>query len=313
MMMKDAGRLAMAAGAASVWMVLAGCAAAPTLTPQARNHYDQTQQQVAQAGAALLVETCLYRLEVGTSHVYPALSEAGATRLAQAVSKTLTEKGVKVVSTHTPFVCSVLEPDYLQTLTQVDKPGGEQKPITTYPLKNTGTALPADQETTTLGLLKKLRALAPTRDVAADTEVKAMALDITPEEASALVRQFGAPYLWVVDIQEQDVSMGRSISMVALTSTLTLGLTGGAFASWSTNEDAVGNMVALIDLTRREVLWKKQSSAVARGLVDFERPVGTEEQARVGAAVLLQPFYPLPVAETTPATTPPPAATTAAK
>lgn len=120
-------------------------------------------------------------------------------------------------------------------------------------------------------------------------------LDINAEEAQSLSKRLGASHVWVLDLRQQDVSAGRIVGMITLTAGLTAGLTGGAYATWSTSEAAIGEATALVDLGKREVLWKRQIKAVNRGLVDFERPMATEEQLRPWAdTAAFAPFYEAP-------------------
>jgi hypothetical protein len=90
------------------------------------------------------------------------------------------------------------------------------------------------------------------------------------------------------------------MGLVALTAGLTAGATGGAYASWSTHEDAYGEIVALVDLEKRELLWKRQLNFVQRGIVDFERPLPTDEQMQNWAVTAgMVPFYETAVATAT--------------
>jgi len=282
-----------AALAAAAVLGLSGCATqAPMLTPQARSHYDASHQKVSQSGVAVLVDSCLYRLEVGTSHVLPALSQAHARKLQLGLVHGLEGQGVSVKQKHSPFVCSNMKEDYLLTLKQADQPGGELKPITSYPFKATGNAWQASEDAQVLALLGQVRELPVTVDRAPDAAIKPVPLDLSQEQAQALVELLGAPYVWVADVRQQDVSLGRTIGLVALTAGLTAGATGGAYASWSTHEDAYGELVALVDLEKRELLWKRQLIFSQRGIVDFERPLPTDEQMKHWAVTgALVPFY----------------------
>jgi non-ribosomal peptide synthetase component E (peptide arylation enzyme) len=86
-----------AALAATAVLVLSGCATqAPMLTPQARSHYDAIHQKIIQTGVAVLAESCFYRLEVGTSHVLPTLSQAHASKVQRALAQGLEGQGVTV-------------------------------------------------------------------------------------------------------------------------------------------------------------------------------------------------------------------------
>lgn len=273
---------------------LIGCAA-PPLTPQARSHYDASAQATAQNGVALLVDSCLYRLELGTSHIYPQLSEQHARAASRAAAASLEGRGVKVKSVHTPFVCSGLESDYVLSLKQAQAPGAELKPIETYPLRTSAATLRASEEPQWLSFMKVVNKAAPTADRKPDDPVKPVPLDITAEQAQSLSQRLGASHVWVLDLRQQDVSAGRIVGMITLTAGLTAGLTGGAYAGWSTSEDAIGETTALVDLDKREVLWKRQFKAVNRGLVDFERPMASEEQLRAWAdAAAFSPFYEAP-------------------
>lgn len=271
--------------------LMAGCAA-PTLTPQARSHYDVTAQAVAKEGAALVVDSCMYRLEVGSSHIYPQLSERHAHALSKAVAASLKARGVKVMSVLAPVVCSGLDADYVLSFKQASAVGAEPQPISAYPLR-TGAALKSTQdETLLLSLMKSVGKTPPTIDRSPETLVKPVALDLTVEQAQALVKLLGSSYVWVLEVRQQDVSVGRIMSMIALTAGLTAGMTGGTYASWSTNEDAVGETTVLVDLNKREMLWKRQVSGSARGIVDFERPLPTEQQLRNWAETSgFSPFY----------------------
>lgn len=272
---------------------LSACATqAPMLTPQARSHYDAIHQKISQTGVAVLAESCFYRLEVGTSHVLPTLSQAHASKVQRALAQELEGKGVPVRQKHSPFICSNMKEDYLLTLKQADQPGGELKPITSYPFKATGNNWQISEDALVLALLAQVRELPVTVDRVPDAAIMPMPMELSPEQAQVLARLLGAPYVWVVEARQQDVSLGRTMGLVALTAGLTAGATGGAYASWSTHEDAYGEIVALVDLEKRELLWKRQLNVVHRGIVDFERPLPTDEQMDHWATTAgLVPFY----------------------
>ncbi len=289
---KTNARSATALAAAAV-LCLSGCATQPpALTPQARSHYDATHQKIIQTGVAVLAESCFYRLEVGTSHVLPSLSQAHARKVQDALVHGLVGQGVSVKQKHSPFVCSNMKEDYLLSLKQADKPGGELQPIANYPIKATGSAWPASEDARVLALLRQVRELPVTVDRAPDVAIKPVPLEMPQDQAQALVKLLGAPYVWVADVRQQDVSLGRTMGLVALTAGLTAGATGGTYASWSTHEDAYGEIVALVDLEKRELLWKRQLNFVQRGIVDFERPLPTDEQMQNWAVTVgMVPFY----------------------
>lgn len=271
--------------------LMAGCAA-PTLTPQARSHYDVAAQAVAKEGAALVVDSCMYRLEVGTSHIYPQLSEQHAQALSKAASASLQARGVKLKAVHSPFVCSGLESEYVLSLKQANAVGAELKPIGSYPLRTSTAMKSADDEALLLSLMKAVAKAPTTNDRSLELPVKPVALDLTGDQAQALIKLLGSSNVWLVDARQQDVSIGRIMSMITLTAGLSMGLTGGTYASWSTNEDAIGETTALVDLNKREMLWKRQVSGTGRGIVDFERPMPTEQQLRNWADTSgFSPFY----------------------
>lgn len=271
--------------------LMAGCAA-PPLTPQARGHYDATAQAIAKEGAALVVDSCMYRLEVGTSHIYPQLSERHAQAVSKAAAASLEARGVKVKSALAPVVCSGLDADYVLSLKQASAVGAEPQPIGAYPLRTSAALKSTQDESPLLSLMKSVGKTPPTVDRSPEALVKPVPLNLTADQAQALVKLLGSSYVWVLDVRQQDVSAGRIMSMIALTAGLSAGLTGGAYASWSTNEDAVGETAALVDLNKREMLWKRQVSVSARGIVDFERPLPTDQQLRNWADTsVFSPFY----------------------
>jgi len=289
-------------------LALTGCAAtAPTLTPQARSHYDSSAQALVQSGAALLIDTCSYRLEVGTSHVYPQRSDAHARLVQQAYADHLRARGLRLSTAASPLLCTTFDPDKFLGLQQASAPGAPLQPITRYPLRGSESQLTPEQEALVLQLWHAVHKAPPTADKAPDTAVQAQPLALTPEQGKALSDLLGARYVWLLDAQVQDVSMGRAVGMVALTSALTLGLTGGAYASWSTNEDGIAEATTLVDLEQPAVLWRRKSSVVARNLVDFERPLGDAKAVAAAAHHSFTPFYEVPAAPAPAAAAPNPA------
>ncbi len=280
-----------AALAAAAVLGLSGCAT-PTLTPQARSHYDASHQKISQNGVAVLVDSCMYRLEVGTSHIYPRLSQEHARKVQQALAQALEGKGVPVKQGHAPFACSGMEEDYLLSLKQADQPGGELKPIASHPVRAHGLTWGVSEEAQVLALFRHVREMPVTVDRAPDAAIGPLPMEMTQEQAQALIELLGASYVWVVDLQTQDVSIGRTISSVALTAGLTGGISRGTYTRWVTHEDALGETVGLVDLEKRELLWKRQVSYAQRGIVDFERPLPTDEQMQHWAVTVgLVPFY----------------------
>jgi hypothetical protein len=270
---KISARSAAALAAAAV-LGLSGCATlAPTLTPQARSHYDASHQKISQSGVAVLAESCFYRLEVGTSHILPRLSLEHARVVQLGLVQELASKGLLVKQVHTPFACTGLEEDYLLTLKQTDQPGGELMPITSYPVKAAGRAWQASEDALVLALLKQVRGIPVTADRVTEVPIKPVPLALSQAQSQALTKLLGAPYVWVVDVRQQDVSKGRSLGLVALTAGLTGGASRGAHTTWSTQEDSYSEMVGLVDLEKSELLWKRLWSIAQRDIVDFERPL----------------------------------------
>ncbi len=272
-------------------LLLGGCAV-PKVTPQARGHYDAAASELKAEGAALVVDACDYRLEVGTSHIYPSLSATRTKLSAEAISEGLKRKGVEVRSVQTPFVCGMLEKEYVMSLQQAAAPGAELRPIEAYPLRPTPATMTPEGEAALVVVLGKVRTLPFMKDTAEDTAVKPVALDIEPAIAKLVEEAVGSPNLWVVESIQQDVSFGRTLGTVALTAGIAGGMTGGAYVGWSTHEDTLGEMVALVNLERRQVVWKKQNAYSARGLVDFEKQQRTPETLQQWVdQYLFKPFY----------------------
>lgn len=280
----------------AIALALSGCAVAPPqVTPQARSHYETVAQAVAKEGAALLVDSCWYRLEVGTSHVYPQLSEQHARAVAGAAASSLEARGIKLHSVQIPLLCTGFDKDYLLSLKQRSALGAELKPIEGYPVRAPGASTSSKDDGAVLGLMQAVAKAAPTIDRAPDNNVKPVALEMAPEQSQALSKLLGARYVWLVNLRTQDVSAGRAIGFVALTAGLSAGLTGGAYAGWSTNDDSIGETTALVDLATAQLVWKRQFNASGRGLVDFERPIPSAQLLRNWADTSgFVPFYEAP-------------------
>lgn len=283
-------------------LALSGCATtAPTPTPQARSHYDSSAQALAKSGAALLVDACSYRLEIGTSHVYPQRSDEHARLVQRIYADHLRSRGLNLSSAASPLLCTTFESGKFLELQQASAPGAPLQPTTRYPLRGSESPLTPEQETLVLQLWQAIHKLPATADKAPDTLVQPQPqpLALTPEQGKALSSLLGARYVWLIDAQVQDVSMGRAVGMVALTSALTLGLTGGAHSSWSTNEDGIAEATTLVDLEQTAVLWRRKASVVARNLVDFERPLADAKAVAQVAHQAFTPFYEAPGAAPT--------------
>ncbi|HEX5785007.1 MAG TPA: hypothetical protein VFY35_09795, partial [Burkholderiaceae bacterium] len=123
------------------------------INPQARELYDASHRAMQTQGVALVTDACLYRLEVGTSHIYRDRSTQHATDLSDAVATKLAAQNVPVKTRLNPFVCAEMDAEYLKGLQQTAQPGGRLSPIDSHPLKSSTSTLSATDEAALLALM----------------------------------------------------------------------------------------------------------------------------------------------------------------
>ncbi|WP_317199216.1 hypothetical protein [uncultured Psychrobacter sp.] len=86
--------------------VFSGCAT--TTSPEARQAYDKTQQNLKSQSVGIISDGCVLRVEVGKDDIMYQNSDALSVAIANTLKERLTDKGVTVKNISSPFICGAL-------------------------------------------------------------------------------------------------------------------------------------------------------------------------------------------------------------
>jgi hypothetical protein len=234
-------------------VLLSACAG--QVNPQARSFYDNISQK--KEPVSLLLDSCILRNEVGTSHVKVFSSKDVSDKIASVVSDFFTKQGVSIQSVKKPLVCGGYGQDLLKSYSIKMTDDSDREPMA-YPIiiekQNTPEAISAYMKIYTL-----MTASSESKSTDKDFLEAGSKIDLSDADAQTLKLALLTDKVWVITASGSQVSFARAFGTglaTAAVSVATFGLASGVY-SYTMPQKAISFQVALVDLSKKEVLWKK--------------------------------------------------------
>lgn len=246
---------------------LAGCAVQPPVMPVERA--DAIRGSLQSEPSAIVASGCAYRDEVGNDYVYEDESLGRAQHAAAALLQLLTDAGVPVGGEPVVVLCGGFAMD--DTLLAATRPkrnrsesgkaGSAGKPALPEPKSVAwpvihGSSLDEHSAAALAAVLAEVASAAPS---AADGKGEPRRLQLPEDEAARLRDQLGARYLWFAAINSGEISFGKALAMATVTAvavTAAAGIYQPYVVSVVSPTEGNQHQLALVDLARRELVWK---------------------------------------------------------
>ena len=143
----------------TISLFLTGCATTK-ISPEVRQKFNQTQAKIKTTPVATVVDSCLLRSELGTSHIAGQQSRQTAAKFTAELTTQLNEQGVQVTQQLTPFICGYMPLEQLKKYDFKANPDAKREEITKYPVLNSDSVKLSElQNTALLNLNQSLNAL----------------------------------------------------------------------------------------------------------------------------------------------------------
>lgn len=253
-------------------LLLAGCATTQ-MSSETRNQYNQTQTALKAAPVAVLINPCLLTNEVGKDLILVEPSRLSSDKFIETFNQQLNQQGITMGKSAVPFICGSMPEDQMKKYDFQANSTTKRAPITTYPLLNeTGSTLSTEQQNAVLALNQftvkyNVVELANLRNKKAPT-----ALPELDQTNSDILKNWSASdYLFMINIDGLDASMGSKFAMGALSagvSLATLGIGGGLVTTYMPQEGQ-HYTVRLFDLNKNQFIWTK--NGLLKGKVFSEK------------------------------------------
>ena len=235
-----------------------GCA---TVNPESRSAYDQTQKTLANQAVAIITDGCIVRVEMGKNDIMYQHSDLAALAMAQTIKTRLTEKGVKVSNTSSPFVCGTLTKETLTKMDILITDKAKDKLNTAYPvLSSTNKFDTVDNQ----AYLNLYTALDKKKTEANKAKTTYTALGLDNNSLNSIRKIEGTNKAFVSMVTGSKPSIGASLVL----GTATAVATGGAYVS--TLQKGQNYAIYLVNLETNQIEWVK--TGVVQGNV-FKMPV----------------------------------------
>lgn len=249
-------------------LVLGGCISTQ-ISPETRNQYNQTQTALKSAPVSVLINPCLVTNEVGRDLVLVEPSQLSSDKFVETFKQQLNQQGITISNSAVPFICGSMPEDQLKKYDFQTDSTSKRAQITSYPLLNqTNSTLTTEQQNAVLALnlftakysLVELSNLRNKKAMTAMPELDQATSDILKNWSKS-------QYLFMVNIDGLDASMGSKFAMGALSagvSLATLGVGGGLVTTYLPQEGQ-HYTVRLFDLQKNQFIWSK--SGLLKGKV----------------------------------------------
>lgn len=230
-------------------LFFSGCAT-QSISHEKLNQYKTIQQQLKTNSAAIIADGCLFRRELGTSHVVGFASRNIANTLDTQLRQALKNNDVAVTASVQPFVCGFLPSEQLSKYDIKQEYKGKREPIPTHGLVNAESQVSGIQSTAIKHLYQSFNHLQTQnrKDFKNQTNI----LDFSAQDQETLKTFAQSNYLFIISAVGTDVSFGRSFTTGAVSlgiSAVTLG--AGTFLI---PQESQNYTVSLIDLNTKEIL-----------------------------------------------------------
>jgi hypothetical protein len=235
-------------------LLVSGCATTPDSTQ--RSYFDQQAATARQSPAAMVVDGCVFRDEIGIDYVLRNASQDIGKKSADAASHYLNTNGHTISTTIVPFICGTSKgTEAIFVAEDIGTPTVEsQLPI---PLVEQVRENPDLSKSYRELLVKVAEAIAADSKESLSRQGKSTSLGLTMEQVEILKRDVGGDQVWVLLAGGAQVSTAKSVGVGTLTTVLSLALSGGTYVYMSTATDGYGYDVALLNLGTNQIIWKK--------------------------------------------------------
>lgn len=232
---------------------LIGCSG---ISPQERQAYDSEQARLRANPMAMVVDGCILRNEIGSSYLLRQDSVEKMAKVAGLSRSYLAQHGLAGLRVRQPFICGApwfdakSRPQFMADNKKTDPQPLQQLPVELTDSVRQDAQLAGAYQQLFLDAAKQL----------AEGASLPVTTHLSEAQASSLVRDTGAKRLWVLSLAGTDVSAGKSLGMGMLTGVATVATFGIGVVVVPT--DGYSYHVALVDLDRRRITWRK---SVIRG------------------------------------------------
>lgn len=238
--------------------VFSGCA---TMSPESRLAYDQTQKTLANQPVAIITDGCIVRVEMGKNDIMYQHSDLASQAMAQTIKTRLTEKGVKVSNTSSPFVCGTLTKETLTKMDILTTEKAKDQLNNAYPVLSSTNKF---DSITNQAYLNLYTALDKKKTEANKAKTTYTALELDSNSLNSIRKIEGTNKAFVSMVTGSKPSVGASLVLGAATAVAT----GGAYVS--TLQKGQNYAIYLVNLETNQIEWVK--TGVVQGNV-FKMPV----------------------------------------
>lgn len=238
--------------------VFSGCT---TMSPESRLAYDQTQKTLANQPVAIITDGCIVRVEMGKNDIMYQHSDLASQAMAQTIKTRLTEKGVKVSNTSSPFVCGTLTKETLTKMDILTTEKAKDQLNNAYPVLSSTNKF---DSITNQAYLNLYTALDKKKTEANKAKATYTALELDNNSLNSIRKIEGTNKTFVSMVTGSKPSVGASLVLGAATAVAT----GGAYVS--TLQKGQNYAIYLVNLETNQIEWVK--TGVVQGNV-FKMPV----------------------------------------
>lgn len=260
--------------ALSAITVLSGCAT--TTSPESRLAYDNTQQTLKTQPVSVISDGCVLRVEIGKNDILYQQSDATSLAMMYTVKEALSDKGLTVSRTTSPFVCGALPKDALMKMDILTTADAKDTLNTDYPILSATNTFDTVTNQAYLNLFnafdkKKRKEIEVAKGASVD-----LALDKTTLDTIQQLE--GTNKVFVSMVAGSKPSFGYSMAVGITTAVATAG------TGYSVPQAGQSHDLYLINLTTNKVEWGK--SIAFTGQL-FKMPV----DERFAYKGILNPLY----------------------
>lgn len=241
-------------------LLLAGCASTQ-ITPETRNQYNQIQAALKSAPVSVVINPCLLTNELGRDLVLVEASQRSGDKFIETFKQQLNQQGISISNSAVPFICGSMAEDQLKKYDFQTDSTSKRAPITSYPLLNqTGSTLTTEQQNAFLALNLFSTNYGSVELANLQNKQATTALPELDQAASDILKNWsGSQYLFMVNIDGMDASMGSKFAMGALSAGVTLatlGVGSGLVTAYMPQEGQ-HYTVRLVDLQKNQFIFIK--------------------------------------------------------
>ena len=233
-------------------VMAAGCA---SVSPQQRDYYDRSAEQLRSTPIAVVADSCVLRDEIGEDFLLRRTALEQGEAVLREASGYLHRRGYRVVTQSLPFLCGAVGPhlDGVRIAETAETKSSAGAP-TALPIALTASSR---KPAVASAWSRLFTGVAEARSASQGNYPRAFTLGTN--DGQLLQRELGTSQFWLIQYSDVDVSASKSFGVAMLTGMLTLGLSGGASSFVSAPVDTLGYSVMLVDLDRGKLIWAKQT------------------------------------------------------